>query len=364
MRKADSSDDDGSSEKQPENLASSTKTNSPFQRSPRNLPIRQRSLSFSAPVSRQSYSSIPSSPATNFLSQFAARDDAFEAPELSEGSVVQNYVLGRLIGKGGSSECREAYSLNSTEITLPSNRIALKIVTDPRCMKSFQREISIWSKLRHENILPLYNHFSGSGFHIAVTILASKGNLQELIVKDGPLSEESAKNLFEQICNAVKYLHDCAEVVHLDLKLENVVLDDSGRIYLCDFGLSRQKHSLRSIDDAIEEELGFCCGSVASLPPEALSDELAAFTNLVQFDALKKQDIWALGVILYSLVTGQVPFFDEYLPRLQQSIIEARYSPLPTNLSKTLESLIKQLLQRVPDHRPDICAICRHEWFT
>ena len=190
------------------------------------ISMRSRSLSFSAPVHRDVYSSLPESPAASFLAEFANKDDLYEIPDFEEGKVINNYLIGQVLGGGVYSECREGYIINYKETIsyhIP-DKIALKIITDPRYLQNFKRELDIWSRLSHPNILPLIDCFSGDGYIVAVSVLAENGSLQSYVSRNGKLSEDVSIRLFKQIVSAIQYLHETERIIHLDLKLENILI--------------------------------------------------------------------------------------------------------------------------------------------
>lgn len=344
---------------------------------PKPIPMRTRSLSYSAPVSRDVYQSLPQSPATKFLSEFAYRDDSFDIEGFEEGKVVKNYLVGPLIGGGGFGECRQAYVINRNMAAglgeqLPE-KVALKIITDPRCLRDFDYEVTIWRRLKHPNILPLLDYITGSSYRIAVSPLIEGGNLQEYLVQKGPLAEREARVIFAAICQGIHYLHVNRRVAHLDLKLENVLIDmenEKIRVLLCDFGLSYWADDRRNRNrkfDSLQPNDAFCSGSITSIPPEVLSSEASSASecsDISSFEAKTKQDIWALGVLLYALVCGRLPFYDDYLPRLQHTIISGTYEPLPDHFSSHLRQLIEKLLNTNSNERPDIGQILCHDWLV
>ena len=336
----------------------------------RPISLRGRSLSFSAPIHRDSFSrNQPESPAAKFLSEFLHRDDFYDVPEFEEGMVISNYLIGQKIGGGAYSECREAYILNHKDLSNSNipDKVALKIITDPRYLATFRREIKIWSKLRHPHILPLIDSFSGDGYVVAVSILAENGNLHSFISKNGKLLDSLALRWFKQIVSAVHYLHEIEGIVHLDIKLENILIRKSDDIYLCDFGMSFEE-GLPDIEDLLDTFDGndqFCSGSITSLPPEVLSSSSTSVKsnckNLLEIK--KKQDVWALGVTLYAMISGRLPFSDDFLPRLQHSIVFGDYRPLPEDVSCEIKSLISDLLAKIPENRPSIKQIMKSAWF-
>jgi serine/threonine protein kinase len=326
------------------------------------ISMRGRSLSFSAPVSRDIYSSFSESPAAKYLSEFTFKDDFYEVPDFEEGMVIQNYLLGQTLGGGVYSECREAYILNHKDASNIPDKVALKIITDPRYSSTFKREIKIWSRLKHPNILPLIDSFSGDGYMIAVSILAEKGNLHSFISNNEKISEVEAQKVFKQIICAVHYLHEEERIVHLDIKLENILLRKNFKVYLCDFGTCI-KFGDSDVDNAdilsCDNNHQFCSGSVTSLPPEIFSSSITSFNS---FEMKKKQDIWALGIILYAMISGKLPFNDDFLPRLQHSIIAGDYKPLPDSICSDIKLLISKMLLKNPEERPSIQELMKHPW--
>lgn len=330
--------------------------------------MRGRSLSFSAPVNRDIYSSLSESPAAKYLADFAYKDDFYDIPEFEEGMVIRNYLIGQTLGGGVYSECREAYILNNKEISAANipDKVALKIITDPRYLSTFKREIRIWSHLNHPNILPLIEDFSGDGCMVAVSILAEHGNLHSFISKNGKISEEMTRKFFKQIISAVHYLHEVVKIVHLDIKLENILIRKDFEIYLCDFGTCVKCDDSCINDDFITFESNdqFCTGSITSLPPEVFSPSntsLKSFSD-ESFALKKKQDIWALGIALYAMITGKLPFCDDFLPRLQHSIVSGDYKPLPDSTCPEVKFLISKLLLKNPEDRPSIVELLKNPW--
>lgn len=324
------------------------------------ISMRGRSLSFSAPIHRDICSSLPESPASKFLAEFLYKDDIYETPQFEDGTALNQYVVGQTLGGGAYSVCREAYVLNNRESSgsnIP-DKVALKIITDPRYMQIFKKELIIWSHLRHPNILPLLDSFSGEGYMVAVSVLAEFGNLQAFISKNGKMTEDMALRLFGQIVSAVHYLHDSEKIAHLDIKLENILFRKNHDIYLCDFGTSFKFSNSFKMPEILDEADNnqFCIGSVTSLPPEVFSSSFISIKCSLEesFEMKKRQDIWALGICLYAMVTGRLPFNDEFLPRLQYSILSGKYRPIPDTVSIGIKVLISKLLSKIPEERPSI----------
>lgn len=370
--------------------------------------FRSHSVCVTDPVCRSAYDSLPKSPATSFLAQFAQPDDLQGSPEFTDGSVIDRYRLGKVIGRGSFSECREGMPIDPDPAS-PYDRVALKIVrSDPyssECLSDFDRELSMWRRLKHRNILPLLDCLKFDNARVAVSPVAENGSLLNYITTHGPISEAQARVLFRQIVEAVGHMHQQQRIVHRDIKLDNILLDSQLRPYICDFGLSeyaqeqQQQQSSEGGDADSTNNSGsrassqldlnspscgkqrsesdvFCKGSLWYLPPEELDPNFAppgAGTIKEPRDDgrssstathLSKGDIWALGVVLYGMIMGQLPFSDDYLPRLQVAVTKGSYAPLPSSCSDELKDMISRLLTVDFRQRPDIEQVRQHPWLT
>lgn len=347
--------------------------------------FRAHSISVTDPVCRSTYESLPKSPATSFLAQFAQPDDWGTRPAFDEGCTLGRYRLGKVIGRGSFSECREGSTAgreDTPDNVSPSDKLAMKIVTcDPmnnEGLLDFDRELSVWKRLKHRNILPLLDCLRYDNARVAVSPMAENGSLLQYINANGPLSEAMARIIFRQIAEALRHMHQEHGIVHRDLKLDNILLDAQLRPYVCDFGLSECtgqgpvcQETMSSKMEALccrersEGEI-FCKGSLWYLPPEELDPNLLKppKTSPGYQETIKKGDIWALGIILYALVSGRLPFTDDFLPRLQLSVIAGVYPPLPDHCSDKLRDLIESMLTVDVNSRANIDQVLSHPWLN
>ena len=159
------------------------------------------------------------------------------------------------------------------------------------------------------------------------------------------MEEKEARRIFQQIIFGVEYLHT-HQVSHRDLKPENILLDNDNNVKLADFGLSN------IMKDGIF--LYSSCGSPNYAAPELISGKYYNGASI---------DIWSCGVILYTLLTGSLPFNEKATSKLYQKIKDCKYY-IPENVSDPAKDLIYRMLQKDPLDRISIAEIKQHKWFT
>lgn len=176
-----------------------------------------------------------------------------------------------------------------------------------------------------------------------VTEYAARGEIFDYLVANGRMKEDEAARVFAQIVSAIDYCH-CKGVVHRDLKLENVLLDDDMNVKLADFGFSNTFIP--------GTPLKTWCGS----PPYAAPELFLG----VEYDG-PKADIWSLGVVLYALVCGALPFDGVTLNQLRAFVMGGKFR-IPFFMSRECENLIRNMLVVDPTRRFSIRQISRHKW--
>lgn len=211
--------------------------------------------------------------------------------------------------------------------------------------KLFQREIQIMSVLKHDHIVSLKNVYSDEKNFYLVMDLCQGSDLSKYIRNKFPsgIPELSAALVFYQIVTAVKYCHSLG-IVHRDLKPQNILITNFPSIKISDFGLC---------DLADENHLMYTyAGSPCYSSPEALSSR--------QYDG-RISDIWSLGVVLYTLVTGTQPWTTSNVSSMTKNIIKGNYR-MPNSLSESCRSLISSLLRINPKERLTLDQILQHPW--
>ncbi|MCA0458666.1 MAG: serine/threonine-protein kinase [Chloroflexi bacterium] len=207
------------------------------------------------------------------------------------GKTIGGYEIQDVIGRGGMATVFRAHQVSM------NRSVAMKVlpeqyVSDDTYIQRFNQEVAIVAKLEHRNIVPVHDYGEYNGQPYIVMRYMSGGSVDDLL-KNGPLELETVANIVEQIAPALDYAHS-KNVLHRDLKPSNVLLDDDGGAYLTDFGIARvlgeQAHS------------GITTQGVVGTP-SYMSPEQAQGMPL---DG--RSDIYALGVMLFELVTGRRPF--------------------------------------------------------
>jgi MAP/microtubule affinity-regulating kinase len=309
---------------------------------------------------------ISLSPAARFLSSFSPSTNDTPLPG-SEGEVVSGYTLGPVIGSGGFSTIRRASSPTGGVVVVKIVRHADVCQQDNPDLvrRRLDNEAAIWSTLCHEHILPLFATSRTDQAQYFVTLYCPAGSLFDILKRDGQpgLQDEEVGMMFRQVVGGLRYLHETVEIVHGDIKLENVLVDEMSVCRIGDFGLSRRigevdceescggdmhhtqprqntgfidvgqakrhrRDSSRNRNSAplplspvpkSPEAHTFQPGSLPYASPELLRPRSSTT------GPHPSQDIWALGIMLFALLTGHLPFMDAFEPRLQMKILRGGF---------------------------------------
>ncbi|XP_055375000.1 5'-AMP-activated serine/threonine-protein kinase catalytic subunit alpha [Condylostylus longicornis] len=205
-----------------------------------------------------------------------------------------------------------------------------------------RREVQIMSSVQHPNIIHIYEVFENREKMVLVMEFAAGGELYDYLSERKVLTEDEARRIFRQIATAVYYCHK-HKICHRDLKLENILLDENGNAKIADFGLSNLFDNQKCLTTF--------CGSPLYASPEIVKGTPYEGPEV---------DCWSLGVLLYTLVYGSMPFDGSNFKRLVKQISQGDYYE-PKNPSKA-SSLIREMLTVSPQQRANIEQICNHWW--
>ncbi|KAI8774057.1 serine/threonine-protein kinase NIM1 [Biomphalaria glabrata] len=274
------------------------------------------------------------------LSQDLANDQRV-VREITLGRRIAFYRIRGEIGSGNFSQVKLGIH------ALTKEKVAIKILDktklDQKTQRLLSREITSMERLHHPNIIRLYEVVETLAKLHIIMEYAGGGELFTKISNEGRLPEADAKSIFAQLVSAVEHMHD-NNIIHRDLKAENVFYANSKWIKVGDFGFSTIARN--------SEMLNTFCGSPPYAAPELFKDE-HYFGVFV--------DIWALGILLYFIVTGLMPFRAETVAKLKKCILEGSYS-VPTYVSDRCVFLIRSILKHIPQDRFTIAEIKRSEW--
>ncbi|XP_064326700.1 hormonally up-regulated neu tumor-associated kinase isoform X3 [Phalacrocorax carbo] len=263
---------------------------------------------------------------------------------------VGNYLIGRKLGEGSFAKVREGLHV------LTGEKVAVKVIDKKRAKKdtyvtkNLRREGQIQQMIRHPNIAQLLDILETENSYYLVMELCPGGNLMHKIYEKKRLEEHEARKYIRQLILAVEHLHR-AGVVHRDLKIENLLLDEDNNIKLIDFGLSNCAGILGYSDPFSTQ-----CGSPAYAAPELLARKKYG----------PKIDVWSIGVNMYAMLTGTLPFTVEpfSLRALYQKMVDKEMNPFPTQLSTAAINFLRSLLEPDPAKRPNIQQALANRWLN
>ncbi|KAK3091988.1 hypothetical protein FSP39_024284 [Pinctada imbricata] len=254
------------------------------------------------------------------------------------------YHLRETIGSGGFAKVKLAYH------ALTGERVAIKIMDKRKLGEDLPRvktEIDAMKNLWHQHICKLFQVIETETKFYMVLEYCPEGELFDYIVSKDKLSEDEARIFFRQIVSAVAYIHSNG-YAHRDLKPENLLLDEDQNLKLIDFGLCAKPKG------GMDNHLQTCCGSPAYAAPELVS-------GLEYLGS--EADLWSMGILLYALLCGYLPFDDDRIKNLYEKIQSGKYET-PSWLGEESKLLISQMLQVNPKHRITIRHLLKHPWLT
>lgn len=239
------------------------------------------------------------------------------------GKTISHYKILQQLDKSGMGK---VYKAIDTRLDRP---VAIKMIPKPKSFLSVKNgnvlnEARTVSSLNHPNIITVHDVDSNNG-DIFIIMEFVEGQSLRKIITDGPLQINTALNLLYDICLSIKYAHD-RKIVHLDIKPENIMINDCGQIKILDFGLAKFKQSNNQFDKNI------ITGTIEYMSPERFHGEIGD----------KKSDIFSIGVMFYEMLTGIHPFVEKHQAATIYNILNA--NPIP---SKTINPQISNNLNQI-----------------
>nr|XP_014434167.1 hormonally up-regulated neu tumor-associated kinase homolog A-like [Pelodiscus sinensis] len=264
---------------------------------------------------------------------------------------VGTYLVGKMINKGSFAKVMEGLHISTGE------KVAIKVIDkkkakeDSYVLKNMKREPRIHQMIKHPNIVQLYETLETENSYYMVMELCLGGDLMDRICDKKKLEEREVREYTRQIMSAVDHLHRHG-IVHRDLKIENFLLDENNNIKIVDFGLS----NTMKFEGLSQELLNTQCGSPAYAAPELLAHKKYG----------PKVDVWSIGVSIFAMLTGTLPFIVEpfNIKQLHQKMVNGEISPIPTDMSSGAEHFVHYLLEPDPAKRPTVKDAMKDKWLN
>lgn len=256
---------------------------------------------------------------------------------------IQNYDLGKTIGKGNFAKVKVATHL------ITGVEVAIKIIDKTNLnegsLAKLLREVKVMKQLDHPNVVKLFEVIDTEDTLFLVLEYAAGGEVFDFLVEHGRMKEKVAREKFRQIVSAIEYCHGLG-IVHRDLKAENLLLDADMNVKIADFGFSNFYEAGKPLDTF--------CGSPPYAAPELFQGKKYEGPEV---------DVWSLGVILYTLVSGSLPFDGSNLKELRERVLRGKYR-IPFYMSTECEQLLKKFLVLVPSKRTSMRSMLTAEWMN
>ena len=264
-------------------------------------------------------------------------------------NIIDTYEKIKLIKKKDNDEIYEAKNYLTNKVVAIKKKDLSSYKLDD--IYSLSRDAQFLSSLKNKNIIKIYNHFNTNTTLYLIMKEAKGGTLEEEIKKEG-LPEETCKEYFKQLYNAIRYIHNKG-IIHGGLKPGNIVFLDEKKTKLAiiDFKLSSLSHSDISLSNKIKNT------TAPYIPPEIIMD--------IDEKSIPSVDIWDMGIILYEMKIGKVPFKGKNVDETFNLIMnEPLTFPLKFKISETFFELIFGLLKRNIHERIDINSPLFDQWFS
>lgn len=262
------------------------------------------------------------------------------------GNILDDYMVIRVIGEGGYGQVKEVVE-KKTGCKRASKTIQVKYLKKSE-VDNIVREIETLKKLDHPGVLKIFQVYRESDYFHIITDLCTGGELYDKIIKKQKLSENMAASYMFDIVSTVKYLHESG-VMHRDLKPDNILFEDTSaksRLKIIDFGASKSFKKGKTYEEVV--------GTPYYIAPEVLKGEYT-----------EKCDIWSIGVILYTMLSGSPPFTGSSNSEIYEKILEEPLSfnsPEWSSVSTSAKSLLKKVLVKDPKKRISISEFFFNPW--
>ncbi|XP_055062008.1 serine/threonine-protein kinase PLK1 isoform X2 [Misgurnus anguillicaudatus] len=268
-----------------------------------------------------------------------------EIPDiLVDPRTMKRYMRGRFLGKGGFAKCYEITDMNTKEV-FAGKVVPKSMLLKPHQKEKMSTEIAIHKSLDNPHVVGFHGFFEDDDFVYVVLEICRRRSLLELHKRRKAVTEPEARYFMRQTIQGCQYLHN-NRVIHRDLKLGNLFINDDMDVKIGDFGLATKIE----FDGERKKTL---CGTPNYIAPEVLCKKGHSF----------EVDVWSLGCILYTLLVGKPPFETSCLKETYIRIKKNEYT-VPRHINPVAAALIRRMLHADPTLRPSVSELLADEFFT
>jgi serine/threonine protein kinase len=265
------------------------------------------------------------------------------------GTQIGNYRIEREIGEGGMSHVFVGRTVAATETLPPGYEVVLKVMSDElagdvTARKRFIKEAQILSKLRHRYITRFFEFINNENGAVLVMEFVEGTPVDVLLNEKGALPVKDAINVAQCLLEALVYAHGKG-IVHRDIKPANLICEGAGAVKVTDFGIAKIKEGGGGSGQTVLTKSGFLLGTPHYMSPEQIREPK---------DAGAKSDVYSSGVVLYEMLTGNLPFNSRSLPKLIDAIYRGEKqapSAVRPEVKKDLEEIVLKAMHPRMDQR-------------
>jgi serine/threonine protein kinase len=266
------------------------------------------------------------------------------------GTIIGSYRIDREIGEGGMSHVFVGKTIAPAAEVLPADYpVVLKVMSDElagdvTARKRFVKEAQILAKLRHRYITRFYEFINNDSGAVLVMEFVEGTPVDVLLAEKGALPLTDAISVAQCLLEAMVYAHGKG-IIHRDIKPANLIREKGGAVKVTDFGIGKIKDNAQGSGQTVLTKSGFLLGTPHYMSPEQIREPK---------DAGAKADVYSAGVVLYEMVTGQLPFNSRSLPKLIDAIYRGE-KPAPSSvrpeIDRELEAIVIQAMQPRMENR-------------
>ena len=261
-----------------------------------------------------------------------------EKPRILHHEVLGDIVVMDMLTKGGYASIWKGYCVEM--------RTNICIKLDEKRDHDTEKEFEMMKLLNHPLTCQYYGQLDINGRNAAIIQYIEGQTILQFVNSKGFIKETSARFLFIELLSIMNHLHNELKMIHQDLKCENIIVDTGNNLHLIDFGFAHLANDNTPISHS-------GCGTPGYIAPEVIMGQPYDF----------KSDIFSLGVLLYAMLTGTLPFVGANSDEIFKQTLQKTVT-YPANISRSAIDLMNGLMNKDPNQRPDIPHIFTHPWLN